>query len=111
LRKRIEDLEKGIAVERERLCRADRLEAAERWLSQSYMNALREDEARCRLDLKGAEDFVDQCRADLVEKAKNRGLLDSLKEKQAARHFLLERQQEQRTNDETATLRYTPVSV
>ena len=111
LRKRVADLERDIAAQRERLCRADTLEAAERWLTQCYVNALMDDAQRSKRDLPGAEEAVDQCRAVLVEKAKERGLLAKLKEKQAARHDMLERQQEQRINDETATLCYTPAAV
>lgn len=108
---RIDSLEKGIAEQRARLCRADALDAAERWLAQSYSEALKADLSHAKAALEQAENLVDQCRIDLVEKAKDRGLLDSLKEKQTARHLQLERQQEQRTNDETATLRYKPAAV
>ena len=106
LKRHIQILEKDIAGQQARLFRADTLAAAERWLAQNYMSALKEDLGETRRNLKDAEDIVDECRVTLVERAKERGLLDSLKEKQAARHLLLDRQQERRTNYETATLRY-----
>ena len=108
---RIEGLHQAIAEQRARLCRAASLTAAERWLSHSYEYALKQDLVQAQALLVEQENDVDQCRIDLVQKAQDRNLLDSLKEKQAARHALQERQKEQRTNDETATLRYKPAAI
>lgn len=108
---RIASLHESITEQRDRLCRADTLNAAERWLAANYETALKRDLAQAMVVLAEQENQVDLCRSDLVQKAKDRGLLDSLKEKQAERHALLERQQEQRVNDETATLRYKNVAV
>jgi flagellar FliJ protein len=111
LKERIAALQQALAEQHARLSRAEDLEAGERWLIQNYASGLKEDLQSARIALEEAEDAVDQRRADLVQKAKERGLLDTLKEKQAARHLQLERQQEQRTHDETATLRYKPAAV
>lgn len=109
--RRMEMLETEIAAQQERLGRSASLEAAERWLTLSYLDGLRADHNTARSDLQNAEDVVDQCRTALVERARERNLLDRLKEKQASRHQQLESQQEQRTNDETATLRYRPATL
>lgn len=111
LKERITRLEKERAAQLLALSRADALDAAERWLATSYVEALARDIKQAVQDLAQAEELVDERRVELVEKAKDRGLLDSLKEKQAERHLLLERQEEQRTNDETATLRYKPAAL
>ncbi|MCL1940178.1 MAG: flagellar export protein FliJ [Desulfovibrionaceae bacterium] len=111
LKEHIAALQQALVEQHARLSRAEDLEAAERWLIQNYASGLKEDLRNARIALEEAEDAVDQCRADLVQKAKERGLLDTLKEKQAAKHLQLERQQEQRTYDETATLRYKPAAV
>ena len=111
LSERIAALESAIAEQRARLCRAAAMPAAERWLAQGYLSGLFQDHKHAGRQMAEAEQHVDACRTALVERAKERGLLDSLKEKQAQRHLLLERQQEQKTNDETATLRYKPVSL
>lgn len=111
LKERIAALQKTLAEQHARLSRAESLEAAERWLTQNYASSLKGDLVSARLALEEAENNVDRCRAELVQKAKERGLLDTLKEKQAAKHLQLERQQEQRNNDETATLRYKPAAV
>lgn len=109
--KRIEDMRTDLAAQEASLATPGDMSGAERHLVLAYAGALRHDIAVNRRALSTLEDIVDERRADLVEKAKDRGLLDSLKEKQAERHLLLERQQEQRTNDETATLRYKPAAV
>ena len=70
----------------------------------------KEDLERTKKSLAQAEEEVDRCRAELVEKAQERSLLDTLKEKQAAKHAMLERQKEQREFDETATLRFKPAT-
>lgn len=93
------------------LSSAASLSPAELWLARTYESALQQDLATAERLLSKQEDAVDQARQVLVERAKDRGLLDSLKEKQAARHARLEREQEQKTNDETATLRYKPATV
>jgi flagellar FliJ protein len=109
--RRIEELEKARDAQRERLSRVDELDGAERWLILDSLNSLKLDLDHVRPMLAEAEKLVDARRADLVKKARDRGLLDSLREKRKQRHLLLERQQEQRTTDETATLRYKPAAV
>jgi flagellar FliJ protein len=111
LKEHIAALQQTLAEQHARLSRVEDLEAGERWLIQTYASGLKEDLQGARVALEEAEDAVDQRRANLVQKAKERGLLDTLKEKQAARHSQLERQQEQRSHDETATLRYKPAAV
>lgn len=111
LNERIAALGRAASEQRARLCRPETMEAAERWLAQSYLDALAQDMKTARRELADAQDHVDACRSALVERAKERGLLDSLREKQMKRHLLLERQQEQKGNDETATLRYKPATI
>lgn len=111
LLERIDALEKSLTALRTALCRPESMSAAQRWLTQGYLNAQKLDLEAARRALREAEQHVDVCRENLVQKAKDRGLLDSLKEKQAARHLLQERQQEQKINDETATLRYKPAAI
>jgi len=111
LKERIAALHQALAEQHARLSRVEALDAAERWLVQTYIAGLKEDLQSAAIDLEEAENAVDRCRIDLIQKAKDRGLLDTLKEKQAAKHLQRERQQEQRNHDETATLRYKPAAV
>lgn len=107
---RIRALQEEQTMQQERMFHADTLDAAERWLLQNYLDALRVDLETARKHLALAEEEVDRCRVELVEKSQERSLLDKLKEKQAAKHAALERQREQREFDETATLRFKPAS-
>jgi flagellar FliJ protein len=108
---RRDSLRKTQAEQRERLCRAQDLTGAERWLLQGFLHTLSLDLEAVKKDLVRAEEEVDRCRAALVQKAQERSLLESLREKQAASHAMLERQKEQREFDEAATLRYQIASV
>ena len=107
---RIAGLHESIAEQRARLCKAESLSAAERWLAHTYETALKADLAQAREILAEQENEVDQRRIELVQRAQDRNLLDKLKEKQAARHALEERKKEQHSYDETATLRYKPAA-
>jgi len=111
LKERIAALHEALAEQNTRLSRAEALDAAERWLAQNYASGLKKDIQSAVIALEEAENTVDRCRIDLIKKAKERELLDTLKEKQAAKHLQLERQQEQRDYDETATLRYKSAAV
>ncbi|MDR0827390.1 MAG: flagellar export protein FliJ [Desulfovibrio sp.] len=111
LQKRLLDLENDLNAQMQRLSRSDLLSSAERWLLQSYVKALKQEKHFCAKALDEADNMVDIRRAELTQKARERDLLDTLKTKQAARHALLERQEERKNNDETATLRYRPAAV
>lgn len=111
MRDHVEYLLAEIAAQREQLCRAAAFTAAERWVNQQYETALHDDLEQALQELAILEEEADRCRAELVTKAQERELLDKLKEKQAARHAREERLNEQRVYDETATLRFKPVSL
>ncbi len=108
---RIAALEEKLLEQRARLCEAHSLSSGERWLAGMYETALKQDLAEAERLFAEQENLVDQRRVDLVQKAKDHGLLDNLKKKQTERHLLAERQKEQHTNDETATLRHSPVTI
>lgn len=109
--RRIAELEQSAAGQRAILCKPETLPFAERWVTMTYLDALLLDARQAGLDLARAETHVDACRTNLVERAKEREMLDSLKKKQTEQHLLRESQQEQKINDETATLRYKPAAV
>lgn len=111
LKERLAVLHRELDEQRRSLSRPDRLQQGELALLLDYCRALERDAHQTAQALALAETHVDEQRALLVERSKERGLLDSLKEKQAARHLQLERQHEQQINDETATLRYKPVAI
>ena len=79
---------------------------AERWLVVNYISALERDVKDSGIRLHYLELAVEQSRQELVEKARERRLLDKLKDKQAARHAKEEQLKEQRGYDETTTIRF-----
>ena len=80
--------------------------AAQMWLNRNYAKRLAEDLDQARVVRGRLEQAVRECRAEVVEKAKERKLLEKLKEKQAERHARDEEHKEQAQFDEMATLRY-----
>ena len=86
------------------------LEPGERYVLIAYEQALRAEKEAAIVLLAQQELEVDTCRQELVQKSKERSLLDKLKEKQAKRHIAQELLHEQHTNDETATLRFSPAA-
>ena len=107
---RIAAIREDQAAQRERLASPALMQAGERWVLQSYMDGLKLDLERAMEQRALADEEVDRCRMELVEKSQERSLLDKLKEKQAAKHAALERQKEQREFDEIATLRFKPAA-
>jgi flagellar FliJ protein len=104
-------IEQELRGHRLKLSRPDRLDFAVRSLTLEYVAALARDLEECAAALIAAEEQVDIRRGQLVEKAVERQLLDRLEEKQAGRHKVTERKQEQLRDDETATLRYKHAAV
>jgi flagellar FliJ protein len=83
----------------------------ERWVIGRYITALQQDLKTARNDLARLEEELDRCREELMLKARDRKLLDRLKDHQAARHMRKQAQQEQRDYDEIATLRFAVPTV
>ncbi|MDR3175292.1 MAG: flagellar export protein FliJ [Desulfovibrio sp.] len=111
LRRRLDSLQEEINAQLRNLSRSDLLDGAQRWLAQSWLKSLKLEKKDCAHALDEAEEQVAARREDLTGKARDRELLDTLKQKQSARHDLLERREERKQNDETATIRYRPASI
>lgn len=109
--RRIELMQEDHAVQTERLGNAALLRSEEIWLIQGYVKTLLMDIKIANILLADQEEALVAARENLIERAKERELLDKLKEKQAARHAHEERMAEQREYDETATLRFKNVAV
>ncbi|GFK93855.1 hypothetical protein NNJEOMEG_01691 [Fundidesulfovibrio magnetotacticus] len=82
--------------------------AADFWLGRNYARRLEEELAFSRLEEARLAQDVHQRRLELVERSKERKLLEKLKETQAVRHEREEHRKEQAQFDEMATLRYQP---
>lgn len=102
----VESLDKALAAHLETMANAGGQTAADIWLSRNYAKRLtgdlylaRQAEARLARD-------VQERRAELAERAKERKLLEKLNETQSIRHEREENRKEQAGFDEMATLRY-----
>lgn len=80
------------------------------WLQENYVKGLQADVVAAYAQLRLLARTMEDARAILVQRAQDRKLLEKLKAKQAERHAHEERLTEQRTYDETATLRFQPPS-
>lgn len=94
------------AEQRARMSASAAMTGAERWLAQSYMQALDFDIGASAARLARLWEEENECREKLVAAARERKLLEKLKAKQAIRYAEEEKLKEQRENDETATIRY-----
>lgn len=97
-------------IEKSRAILADitALDVDERWLTSRYINALTYDLEHAVRDLAVLEEELDRCRDDLMQRARDRKLLEKLKEKQAERHVSVENHKERQNYDDIATIRFTP---
>lgn len=83
-------------------------EASTLWLHEQYARGLREDIKRQQNLEQQLKKIVEEARLQLAHCAKERKILEKLKEKQAQRHAQEERYSEQKSYDETAQIRYKP---
>ena len=106
IRARIAEIDEELVVARQTLHDFPMLSEGERYVAQTYEVALRAERKTALIKLLQQDALVEDCRIELTAKAQERSLLEKLKEKQAKRHAKEELLHEQRTNDETATLRF-----
>lgn len=106
IRTRIAEIDTELLVAREALYNFPAMSEGERYVAQTYEASLRAERKTALIKLLEQDALVEDCRIELTAKAQERSLLEKLKEKQAQRHAKEELLNEQRTNDETATLRF-----
>ena len=78
----------------------------DRWLIESYIKAIRTDIAQSKRQIKTLEMMIQAARAKLVICAKDRMIMEKLKEKHEKAFKLEELQKEQREFDEIASIRF-----
>lgn len=112
--------EKALAVESIRatleeheatLYNEDQFSAADIWLWRNYKERLLLDVKQAESEMLEAAKELNRCRREAVARARDRKLLDKLKQKQAMRHAEEEQLKEQKEFDEMATVRYQPRSL
>ncbi|EPR43923.1 flagellar export protein FliJ [Desulfovibrio sp. X2] len=80
------------------------LSAADLWLWRRFRERLKLDMERVQGRIRNFESEVERARAELVTRAKERKLLDKLKEQQAVRHAKEAQALEQKSYDEVSTI-------
>ena len=80
--------------------------ANDMWLWRQYKEALDQDMSIARMNLNSLELKLQRCRAEAVERSKDKKLLEKLKATQSKKHHEEENAREEKENDEMATLRY-----
>ena len=105
------ELLKALLTEQESRLYSDALlPTGERWLLEHFIRGVREDLQGSHLRLRTLAQMVAEARRTLCERAKDKKILEKLKAKQRERYESEERSKEQRSYDETATLRFQAAS-
>ncbi|WP_165175008.1 flagellar export protein FliJ [Desulfovibrio sp. ZJ369] len=104
--KRLDQLRGELERAADRLRDNPLMEAGERWLQEQYITGLRADVAAASLQERMMDQMAQEARKLLAARAIDKKLLEKLKERQKKHFIRAEQLQEQRFNDETATLRY-----
>jgi len=86
------------------------LPAGDRWLLEHFIRGVREDLQSSHMRLRTLARMVAEAQKTLRERARDKKILEKLKAKQRERYELEERTKEQRSYDETATLRFKAAS-
>lgn len=97
---------RALVAENERKLYENVTSPNEHWLLDNYVTALKTDLVSALRNLVMLAQAREDARMLLVQRAQERKLLEKLKTKQAERHASAEKLAEQRTYDETATLRF-----
>lgn len=79
-------------------------QAADLWLWENWRRRLKLDMERAQGRIRICETEVERARAELVSRAKDRKILETLKEKQAVRHVREAQAVEQKGYDENSTI-------
>ncbi len=91
------------------MCQNRAMDAASRWVLENFIKGLQSDLQQSHMRLRQLHEIVNQCKEMLLERAKEKKVLEKLKEKQQERHYEAEKEHERKTNDESATLRFNMV--
>ena len=108
--RRCEALKSLLTEQETRLYSNALLPAGERWLLEHFIRGVREDLQSSQMRLRTLALMVAEAQKTLRERARDKKVLEKLKARQRERHELEERSKEQRSYDETATLRFKAAS-
>lgn len=108
--RRVQALQTLLAEQEMKLYGDVLMPVAERWLLERFIRGVREDLLSAQMRLRSLAHMVAEAQKTLRERAKDKKILEKLKDRQRERHEHEERAREQRGYDETATLRFKAAS-
>lgn len=106
LKKRYESLKQDELFQEQKLSQTPVNEMGERWLLDNYIKALRQDIQQTQKNISMFEMQIEKTRKELAEKAKDRKIMEKLKEKHFEYYKKEEQLKEQRNLDEIASIRF-----
>ncbi len=106
LKKRYESLKQDELFQEQKLSQTPVNEMGERWLLDNYIKALRQDIQQTQKNISMLEMQIEKNRKELAEKAKDRKIMEKLKEKHFEYYKKEEQLKEQRNLDEIASIRF-----
>ncbi len=93
------------------MCENRTMDAASRWVLENYIKGIKSDLSQSYNRLRQLHEILKQCKDMLLTRAKDKKVLEKLKEKQQERYHVEEKEHERKSNDEAATLRFNMVSL
>ncbi len=103
---RVRSLRESIDAHEKAMYQGERITPQDMWLWRAYRERLDADLQQAELEMLQQAKVVNRTRRALVNRAKDRRLLEKLKQNKMVRHVHEEAHREQKENDEIATLRY-----
>lgn len=103
---KVRSLRESIDAHEKAMYQGERITPRDMWLWRAYRERLDADLQQAELEMLQQAKVVNRTRRALVNRAKDRRLLEKLKQNKMVRHVHEEAHREQKENDEVATLRY-----
>lgn len=106
LKEHYRNLKEDEQIQENKLCNTPFSENGQRWLLDNYIKALRQDMLQTQKDIASVDEEIEQAKKELAEKAKDRKIMEKLKEKHFENFKKEEQLKEQRNLDEIASIRF-----
>ncbi len=103
---RFTSLQNTLAEKKAEMSTQITMDAASRWILENYIKGLHADLTQSHQRLLQLHEILKQCKEMVLIRAKDKKVLEKLKEKQQERHYAAEKEHERKTNDEAATIRF-----
>lgn len=106
LKERYESLKQEELFQEQKLSQTPVTEMGERWLIDNYIKAVRQDRQQTQKNIAMLDTQIEQTRLELAQRAKDKKVMEKLKEKHFERYKKEEQLKEQRNLDEIASIRF-----